>query len=363
MKRNLNENSTRSTAGCLPVPLFNQKKRNRQPLTCNPLKNDPDFSTTSDSYDFPPPPTDWAWEAMNPEVPTLMKTMNTGQIPHSVSHPLRSQDSVSKSSQVNTARSTSGWSYRDDNKNTSLKTWERNDFRPQYRRLNLVAKDGINSSPVSLGVQEQKQLRISQLPNLSHQRECEVLRQSYSSKISGSTMRSLDKNSALQPFKPNFQQNQFKKKMLDDIPEEKTLKDASLCELKFKEKNNSLRIISAVIESMKYWREHAPKTVLLFEILAVLDSAVTPGPSYSKSFLMRDGKTTLPCVFYEIDRELPRLIRGRVYRCVGNYDQKKNIFKCVSVRPASVSEQKTFQAFVKIVDAEMRYYTNVMNEM
>lgn len=32
-------------------------------------------------------------------------------------------------------------------------------------------------------------------------------------------MRGLDKNSALQAFKPNFQQNQFKKKMLDDIPE------------------------------------------------------------------------------------------------------------------------------------------------
>lgn len=44
-------------------------------------------------------------------------------------------------------------------------------------------------------------------------------------------------------------------------------KDASLYQLKLKEKDNSLRIISAVIESMKYWREHAPKTVLLFEIL------------------------------------------------------------------------------------------------
>lgn len=38
-------------------------------------------------------------------------------------------------------------------------------------------------------------------------------------------------------------------------------------QLKFKEKDNSLRVISAVIESMKYWSEHAQKTVLLFEIL------------------------------------------------------------------------------------------------
>uniref|UniRef100_A0A8C0E3C9 Spermatogenesis associated 22 n=1 Tax=Balaenoptera musculus TaxID=9771 RepID=A0A8C0E3C9_BALMU len=312
MKRNINENSTRNTA-------------------------------------------DWAWEAMNPELPPLTKTVNTGQIPHSVSHPLRSQDSVSKSIQLNAERSKSGWSYRDGNKNTTLKTWDRNDFKPQCKRTNLMTNNGINSCPVNLGAQQRKQLRVSESTNLSH-------KETHSSKISGSTMGSLDKNGALQAFKPNFQQNQFKKKM-DGFPEENTLKEASLYQLKLKEKDNSLRIISAVIESMKYWCEHAQKTVLLFEILAVLDSAVTPGPYCSKTFLLRDGKNTLPCVFYEIDRELPRLIRGRVHRCVGNYDQKKNIFKCVSVRPASVSEQKTFQAFVKIVDAEMRYYTNAMNEI
>ncbi|XP_036743413.1 spermatogenesis-associated protein 22 [Manis pentadactyla] len=363
MKRNLNENSTRSTAGCLPVPLFNQKKRNRQPLTSNPLKNDSGISTASDSYDFPPLPTDWAWEVMNPELPPLTKTVNTGHMSHSVSHPMRSQDSTSKSIQSNTERNKSGWSYRGGNKNTSLKTWDRSSFWPQCKRANLVENDGINSCPMSLGAQQQKQLRISEPPNSSLQRETEVLRQTHSTKTSGSTMRGVDKNSALQACKPNFQQNQFKKKMLDDTQEGSTLKEASLYQLKFKEKDNSLRIISAVIESMKYWCEHVQKTVLLFEILAVLDSAVTPGPYYSKTFLMRDGKNTLPCVFYEIDRELPRLIRGRIHRCVGNYDQKKNIFKCVSVRPASVSEQKSFQAFVKIADAEMRYYTNVINEI
>lgn len=31
-----------------------------------------------------------------------------------------------------------------------------------------------------------------------------------------------------------------------------------------------------------------------------LDSAVTPGAYGAKNFLLRDGKETLPCVFYEI---------------------------------------------------------------
>nr|XP_020031992.1 spermatogenesis-associated protein 22 isoform X2 [Castor canadensis] len=363
MKRNLKENSARSTAGCLPVPLFNQKKRNRQPLTSNPLKNDPGTSTASDSYDFPSLPTDWAWETVNPESPPSYDTVNPGHIPPSVSCPLRNQDSVSKYIQSNTERSQSCWSYRDDNKSTSLKTWDKNYFRSQCTRTNLVANDGVNSivCPMNLGTQQQKQLRVSKPLNLSDHKETEALKQARLSQIPVSTIRCLGKNSASQAFKPNFQQNQFKKKMLDDTPEENTLKEGT--SLKLKEKHNSLRIISAVIESMKFWCEHTQKAVLLFELLAVLDSAVTSGPYYSKTFLMRDGKNILPCVFYEIDRELPRLIRGRVHRCVGNYDPEKNIFKCVSVRPASVSEQKTFQNFVKIVDTEMRYYTKVMNEI
>lgn len=84
-----------------------------------------------------------------------------------------------------------------------------------------MANDGINSC---WGAQQGKQLRISEPPNLSHQREAKVLRQTHSSEIPGSTMRGLDKSSALQAFKPSCQQSLFKKKMLDDIPEKSSLK-------------------------------------------------------------------------------------------------------------------------------------------
>lgn len=71
------------------------------------------------------------------------------------------------------------------------------------------------------------------------------------------------------------------------------------------------------------------------------------------------------CVHYALmkDRELPRLIRGRVHRCMGTYDAKRNIFKCVSVRPATAQEQETFQEFVKIADVEMTAYVKTINEM
>ncbi|XP_032769269.1 spermatogenesis-associated protein 22 [Rattus rattus] len=361
MKRNLNESSTRSTAGCLPVPLFNQKKRNRQPLTSNPLQSDPGIGTVSDSYGFPSLPTDWAWEAVNPVVAPLKKTVNTGQIPASASYPPRTEDPVCKSIESNAERSQGGGGYRGNNRNTSSRTWDRNDFRPQHKTVSSAANSEFSSGPVNLGAQRQKQFQTPEFPNLPGHKEAEVPRQTYLSKLPGSTMKGPDRASALQAFKPSFQQNPFNKTVLGDVPRENSLKETSLHQLK--EKDNSLRIISAVIESMKYWQAQVKKTVLLFEVLAVLDSAVTPGPHYSKTFLMRDGKNILPCVFYEIDRELPRLIRGRVHRCVGHYDPHKNVFKCVSVRPASASEQKTFQAFVTIVDAEMKYHTKVMNEM
>lgn len=48
---------------------------------------------------------------------------------------------------------------------------------------------------------------------------------------------------------------------------------------------------------------------------------------------------------------------------MGNYDAKKNILKCVSVRPATIQEQNTFQEFVKIADVEMTTYVKTVNEI
>lgn len=60
---------------------------------------------------------------------------------------------------------------------------------------------------------------------------------------------------------------------------------------------------------------------------------------------------------------LPRLIRGQVHRCVGNYDRQKNVFTCVSVRAASLSEQRNAQEAVKASDSEMRNEVQALSEM
>uniref|UniRef100_A0A3Q2QD00 Spermatogenesis associated 22 n=1 Tax=Fundulus heteroclitus TaxID=8078 RepID=A0A3Q2QD00_FUNHE len=126
---------------------------------------------------------------------------------------------------------------------------------------------------------------------------------------------------------------------------------------------NSLRILTTVINGMRHWSQFKDKIPYLFEIFATLDSAVTLGRYGAKNFLMRDGKDVLQCVFYENEQVLPRLIRGQVHRCVGNYDRARDVLICVSVRAALPSEQRNALEAVKVSDAEMRGVVKVFSEV
>ncbi|XP_041864457.1 spermatogenesis-associated protein 22 isoform X2 [Melanotaenia boesemani] len=126
---------------------------------------------------------------------------------------------------------------------------------------------------------------------------------------------------------------------------------------------NSLRILTAVIDGMRHWSQFKDKVPYLFEIFATLDSAVTLGSYGAKNFLMRDGKHVVQCIFYENEHALPRLIRGQVHRCVGNYDRSRDVLICVSVRPGLPSELRNAQETVKVCDAEMRALVKKLSEV
>uniref|UniRef100_A0A8C4V606 Spermatogenesis associated 22 n=1 Tax=Falco tinnunculus TaxID=100819 RepID=A0A8C4V606_FALTI len=282
MKRSLADTSGRSTAGCLPVPLFNQKKRNRQPLTSSPLKNEFGTSSGTRTYDFSP--TSFA------------------------------------------------------EKTPSTKVWNRNEYTPPNNTTNSRSDSGIiqkfeNLSNNLKTVQQQKNPHNRNSSQLIKPTETS---QTYISKGQGPVKpnivsRSLQDHSLGYKFSRNIQQNKMNEKQFGCVPEDKS--------------------------------QFSQKAAAAAVYCSTLDSAVTPGAYGAKNFLLRDGKESLPCVFYEIDRELPRLIRGRVHRCMGNYDAKRNIFKCVSVRPATIQEQNAFQEFVKIADVEMTAYVKTMNEI
>ncbi|XP_029703873.1 spermatogenesis-associated protein 22 isoform X1 [Takifugu rubripes] len=126
---------------------------------------------------------------------------------------------------------------------------------------------------------------------------------------------------------------------------------------------NSLRILTAVIAGMKHWSQLKDRIPHLVEIFATLDSAVTLGQHGAKNFLMRDGKDVIQCVFYENEQALPRLIRGQVHRCVGNYDCRRDLLTCVSVRPGQPSELPNAPDAVKVCDTEMRVLLQSFSEV
>ncbi|XP_068963585.1 spermatogenesis-associated protein 22 [Petaurus breviceps papuanus] len=281
---------------------------------------------------------DFVWEMTKPEVPPLKKMMDARQQSPAVPH--LKQESGFNRDQLGLAEghNWSSWSHREE----SAEARDRNEFTPQRKSSCSLATSRPSAALVPLESNpKQQQLDRAQTAGAQGL---------------GSS------SSSWQVARCTSQPSQLKR-TFSNGPEEQVTKEVPGCQLMLKEDDLSLRILPAVIESMKHWREHLPRCHLLFEVLAVLDSAVTSGAYGAKTFLLRDGKNTVPCVFYEIDRELPRLIRGRVHRCVGSYDPKRGLLRCVSVRPASTSEQRTFQDFVKTADARMAYYASTMSEM
>ncbi|XP_033027421.1 spermatogenesis-associated protein 22 isoform X1 [Lacerta agilis] len=345
-------------AGYLPVPLFNQKKRNRQPLTSNPLKNELCTSNPAENVDYSAMLADFGWEIAKPEPTRLQKTI-PAELPVP---PLVLRHQNAPTSAVSQAeKNFNNWRLEEKNN-----TWKRNNFPALGSGTDNRKGSQLDNSPeylIGTGSKQQKSA------GYSHGSKAGGAEQSYPATAQwpagrNAVLRGPQGQSTSYTFKPSPFQQKVNEKNADCAQDVKMVqKGPAAYQAKLQEKNNSLRIISVVIESMKHWSQYTNKVPLLFEVLGVLDSAVTPGQYGAKTFLLRDGKESVSCVFYEIDRELPRLIRGRVHRCMGNYDTKRKVFKCVSVRPATVPEQQTFQNFVKIADAEMSKFVKTSNEV
>ncbi|XP_073421389.1 spermatogenesis-associated protein 22 [Dendrobates tinctorius] len=300
---------------CLPVPMFNQNKRNRQPLTSVPhikeLTSD-EAHPVHESFLLPSLLTDSIWESRISQLQNAGKKLE-----------FRSTDICP----------------RNENMFSNFSKDLLSGPKKQYGQMERGKGQSLNEKyPLQAHLPGQ----LSQKTSVSSYK-----RSYYSCAASPGTKE--------QPpayfFQSNIKLN--KDNAFADMPEEEMIQVIPLYQMTFKEKINSLRILSASIESMKHWSQYSDRIPLLFEVIATLDSAVTSGDHGSKLFLLRDGKNYAQCIFYGIDRDLPRLIRGRNHRAMGNYDQKRNMFKCVSVRAASTAEQQDFIEYIIAADKEM----------
>ncbi|XP_062844726.1 spermatogenesis-associated protein 22 [Trichomycterus rosablanca] len=362
-----NESQPRPTAGCLAVPLFNQKKRSRLPLTSNPSESEVcSGSEYRNVLGFTPTSHPSNAQGSTHRAP-LAQRSQWNQAANLNPHPQQGK-AWSSASPGYAGRGYAPAPF------PNKPTWSQpGPQRPPGRQNTMATTSVFRQDGFASGS------GTAQTPNKPVAGK-QATKQQPSSGNTGS---------ARGPFNPSHptaqkqrpatqgQSSQWKFKSVGVTGGGTWVEDTfgiSASESSLHQQKSaasqvkpvakkSLRILTAVIDGMKHWSQFKDKVPMMFEVFGTLDSAVTIGKFGAKNFLIRDGKDVVPCVYYENDQALPRLIRGQVHRCVGNYDRQKNIFTCVSVRAASPSEQRNAQQAVKASDAEMRNVVGLLDEI
>ncbi|XP_041808959.1 spermatogenesis-associated protein 22 [Chelmon rostratus] len=380
MKRQENQ-PARPTAGCLSVPLFNQKKRARVPLTAAPSENEffshNDYiastslatahsasgpygcyqasgpsSGASQSHlwnrqDFPPPTPPQQCGSNRPAPGPGPAMRNYAPI----SHPYKAGGISSKMGQASKP-------VRQQESSPSV-----NSSQSQYQALRI--SEGAQSKPTPhTGLSQMDQQSFYRPANPTHQyfQQSGPLPAPVPAPSRPSAHAVCPQNNSWK-FTKSFEKPPFERNRSTNQPQTARQTQTQATFPMKPGVENSLRILTAVIDGMRHWSQFKDKVPYLFEIFATLDSAVTLGHYRAKNFLMRDGKEVVQCVFYENEQELPRLIRGQVHRCVGNYDRSRDVLMCVSVRPGLPSELRNAQEAVKACDAEMRALVKSFSEV
>ncbi|XP_057676856.1 spermatogenesis-associated protein 22 [Corythoichthys intestinalis] len=366
MKRNGNP-SQRPTPGCIPVPLFNQKKRNRIPLMSTPFKNDfshsefmPSTSSTAPygasggSYQAIGSSSEahpgHQWNKQDTAQPTQSQHYGnyrpapTMRSYAPVAHPYKAESTNSKMvTSSNPSR---------QQQPMSIFTMKQKQYQTPSSSQSVPSKQTPHSGFSQKGQQP------SYRPVDSTQFRCLPPPVQPPTVPAAQTQNKWNFTNSFGSQKPTFSSKRSANKPQN--PQEIRTMERAPKKAPF---DYTLRILTAVIEGMRHWSQFKDKVTYFFEIFASLDSAVTLGPHGSKNFLLRDGKEVLQCVFYENEQELPRLIRGQVHRCVGNYDKRRDILVCVSVRAATLTEAKDAQEAIKASDSYMRKLVKCLHEV
>uniref|UniRef100_UPI003AB073B1 spermatogenesis-associated protein 22 n=1 Tax=Centroberyx gerrardi TaxID=166262 RepID=UPI003AB073B1 len=383
MRRNENQ-PPRPTAGCLSVPLFNQKKRNRMPLTSTPSENEffprnEYMPTTSSASSNHAAGTYGCYQASGPpasaSAPQSHQWNRQGN-PQS-NQPQQYGSNRPAPGPAPTMRAYTPLPHPYKAGNTSSQMGQPNNpVRQQDSRTNVNSRQSTYQAPYNSGSTQSKPAPhsgFSQMGQQSTYRQANPPKHQYSQQARPPPPPlpppSRPSAPAAQPQNTSWKftctNNSGPQRNSSTFHTQIVPQTQAQTPPAFQVKpviENSLRILTAVIDGMRHWSQFKDKAPFLFEIFATLDSAVTLGSHGAKNFLMRDGKEVVQCVFYENEQELPRLIRGQVHRCVGNYDRSRDILSCVSVRPGLPSEQRNAQEAVKACDVEMRALVKSLSE-
>ena len=127
-------------------------------------------------------------------------------------------------------------------------------------------------------------------------------------------------------------------------------------------KGLTLRVVSSTIVEIRKlfrYRNHIPA---MFELIGKCSSDLTVGKfDYEKKVLLKDNTGSVNCVYYEVDRKLDCMMRGRSYRCIGT--MKSPNFHCVSIRIADEEEIKLFTTKVQMSQRLLKQVIILIKEM
>ncbi|MEE6468403.1 hypothetical protein FKM82_008278 [Ascaphus truei] len=238
MKRSFPDHSKRAAPGYLPVPLFNPKKRNRQPLTSIPQRNEPSTSGINlvpESFDFSAMSTDLIWESRIPQPNYPGKGMDGGS----------------------TGEKQNIWP-GDENMHKNSRTDVIFDTKGHYEQMHTLGGLKQQRSHEHHSLQMQSRTKLSDQVSLTtFQRPLQC---------HGTSTGTKDHKSSYS-FKNSIKIS--KDNVFTDMPEEEMVQKVPIYQVTFKEKGNSLRIIPASIDSMKHWSQYTDKIALLFEVLGM----------------------------------------------------------------------------------------------
>ncbi|XP_043995648.1 spermatogenesis-associated protein 22 isoform X1 [Gambusia affinis] len=374
----------RPAAGYLPVSLFNQRKRNRIPLKSVPGENEffsPSeyMASTSSAASVGPSATYECYQASDSSpsapqshqwnrkgVPESAKPQQYGNRPAPGPSAMRTYAPIPHPYKAGTKSSMTGQPSNPAGQwvLSSGVSPRHSQIQHPYGNKNTQSKP-VQHAGFSQTAQQSSNKQIFPARQFSHESR------PLPPPVEAPPPSMLLAQAAQQPNKSWKFTNSFEhqksnfiaKKSSNQPPTSKPTKNEKESIPAKKPMENSLRILTTVINGMRHWSQFKDKIPYLFEIFGTLDSAVTLGRYGAKSFLLRDGKDVLQCVFYENEQLLPRLIRGQVHRCVGNYDRSRDVLICVSVRAGQPSEQRNALEAVKVSDAEMRALVKILSEV
>ncbi|CAL8266751.1 unnamed protein product [Merluccius merluccius] len=373
--KNHEDQPARPTAGRLSVPLFNQKKRTRVPVTSNPSETD--FRTSNEYMPSTSPgnSTPGGYQASGYPTTASFWSGQGSPRPYQRSQPSGSNrpapgpaPTVRPCGPLPHPYKPGGTSYQVSQQDSAATVNPRqNNYRPPAytnERTQVQAKPGPERGSSQMG-QHGSYSQASAPKNLYSQQPRPPLPQpsraaAQTAQTQSTSWRFKVSNNKGSPRAPVETNHSTHRPQSASGPQTQT---KPAFQIQKSSTGESLRVLTAVIAGMRHWSHYKDRAPYLFELFATLDSAVTIGSHGSKSFLMRDGKETVRCVFYENEQELPRLIRGQVHRCVGNYNHANDLLMCVSVRPGLPSEQRNAQEAVKACNVEMRALVKSFNEV